>query len=83
MAFQRLWSERLIQYWTGRTQGETERLLVESLAQRMREEKRWNVVVSELLGGDLSSEDTASSKFLSLLAAARIIDWSSALVADL
>lgn len=68
MAFQRLWSERLIQYWTGRAQGDTERALVDSLAQRMREEKRWNVVVAELLGGDLSSEDSASSQFLSLLA---------------
>lgn len=68
MAFQRLWSERLVQYWTGRAQGETERSLVDSLSQRMREEKRWNVVVAELLGGDLSSEDSASSKFLSLLA---------------
>lgn len=68
MAFQRFWSERLIQYWTGRAQGDTERSLVDSLAQRMREEKRWNVVVAELLGGDLSSEESTSNKFLSLLA---------------
>jgi Protein of unknown function (DUF1553) len=68
VAFERFWSQRLVQHWLGRsTKGDAESALVESLATQMGRQKQWNVVVSELIGGELQ-EDSLSNQFYGLLA---------------
>lgn len=68
IAFKRWWSQKLVQLWLGRSgQSEAESALIEALASRMSDQKRWNLVVAELIGGEIS-EDSLANKFLGMLA---------------
>ncbi len=67
-AFLQMLSSRLVQQWTGRSASAADKALVKSLADRLNSEPRWNVIVGELIGGDVDSPESLSNQFLGLFA---------------
>lgn len=67
-AFLQSLSGRIVQQWTGRSASAADKILVQSLADRLKSEPRWNEIVGELIGGELENPESLSNQFLSLFA---------------